>query len=327
MEEKDMNLIHKRLRVMLTVVLFATLLAGCSCKHTWQESTCLAPRTCTRCGETEGKVRAHEWGSTDCRDPQPCVVCGTMEGLEVTHQWREDCKICVNCGQDERPAEDRFPDRLAEGLQKRWQLEKDLKVDRKYVYTKEDWTAMFDAEYEKLASFKEDKFKDETLRELANRYIRHLEESYEALEQFGTDQWTDEYNSRVYQQQTVTLVELNKLFPITVAEEYEKNLTKMLNNGEIIQMVTTIIDQIYFLDIRDTGYGTTYETTIRNSTSLTFEWFTLEVELLDDSGNVLDTKLLELTSWEPEEKVRLNFTTKEPFSSIDIAFANWKLPE
>lgn len=322
-----MNLIHKRLRVMLTVALFATLLAGCSCKHTWQESTCLAPRTCTLCGETEGKVRAHEWGSTDCRDPQPCVVCGTMEGLEVTHQWREDCKICVNCGQDERPAEDRFPDRLAEGLQKRWQLEKDLKVDRKYVYTKEDWTAMFDAEYEKLASFKEDKFKDETLRELANRYIRHLEESYETLEQFGTDQWTDEYNSRVYQQQTVTLVELNKLFPITVAEEYEKNLTKMLNNGEIIQMVTTIIDQIYFLDIRDTGYGTTYETTIRNSTSLTFEWFTLEVELLDDSGNVLDTKLLELTSWEPEEKVRLNFTTKEPFSSIDIAFANWKLPE
>lgn len=322
-----MNLIHKRLRVMLTVALFATLLAGCSCKHTWQEATCLAPRTCTRCGETEGKVRAHEWGSTDCRDPQPCVVCGTMEGLEVTHQWREDCKICVNCGQDERPAEDRFPDRLAEGLQKRWQLEKDLKVDRKYVYTKEDWTAMFDAEYEKLASFKEDKFKDEALRELANRYIRHLEESYETLEQFGTDQWTDEYNSRVYQQQTVTLVELNKLFPITVAEEYEKNLTKMLNNGEIIQMVTTIIDQIYFLDIRDTGYGTTYETTIRNSTSLTFEWFTLEVELLDDSGNVLDTKLLELTSWEPEEKVRLNFTTKEPFSSIDIAFANWKLPE
>lgn len=322
-----MNLIHKRLRVMLTVALFATLLAGCSCKHTWQESTCLAPRTCTLCGETEGKVRAHEWGSTDCRDPQPCVVCGTMEGLEVTHQWREDCKICVNCGQDERPADERFPDRLAEGLQKRWQLEKDLKVDRKYVYTKEDWTAMFDAEYEKLASFKEDKFKDETLRELANRYIRHLEESYESLEQFGTDQWTDEYNSRVYQQQTVTLVELNKLFPITVAEEYEKNLTKMLNNGEIIQMVTTIIDQIYFLDIRDTGYGTTYETTIRNSTSLTFEWFTLEVELLDDSGNVLDTKLLELTSWEPEEKVRLNFTTKEPFSSIDIAFANWKLPE
>ena len=322
-----MNLIHKRLRVMLTVALFATLLAGCSCKHTWQESTCLAPRTCTLCGETEGKVRAHEWGSTDCRDPQPCVVCGTMEGLEVTHQWREDCKICVNCGQDERPADERFPDRLAEGLQKRWQLEKDLKVDRKYVYTKEDWTAMFDAEYEKLASFKEDKFKDETLRELANRYIRHLEESYETLEQFGTDQWTDEYNSRVYQQQTVTLVELNKLFPITVAEEYEKNLTKMLNNGEIIQMVTTIIDQIYFLDIRDTGYGTTYETTIRNSTSLTFEWFTLEVELLDDSGNVLDTKLLELTSWEPEEKVRLNFTTKEPFSSIDIAFANWKLPE
>ena len=322
-----MTVRNKGLFTALILLLFVTLLAGCSCKHTWQESTCLAPRTCTRCGETEGKVRAHDWGSTDCANPQPCVVCGTMEGLEVTHQWREDCKICVSCGQDERPADDRFPDRLAEGLQKRFRLEKELKVDRKYVYTKEDWTAMFDAEYEKLASFKEDKFKDETLRELAYSYVRHLEESYETLELFGTDQWTDAYNSRVYQQQTVTLVELNKLFPITVAEEYEKNLTKMLNNGEIIQMVTTIIDQIYFLDIRTTGFGTTYETTIRNSTSLTFEWFTLEVELLDENGEVLDTKLLELANWEPDEKVRLNFVTKEPFSSIDIAFANWKLPE
>lgn len=322
-----MTVWNKRLLALLAMFLFVTILTGCSCKHEWQESTCLAPRTCIRCGETEGKLRAHQWGSTDCGAPQPCVVCGTMEGMELTHQWREDCKICINCGQDERPADDRFPDRLAEGLQRRWELEKTLKTDRNYVYTKEDWTAMFDAEYEKLASFKEDKFKDEALRELANRYIRHLEDSYETLVQFDTDKWEDAYHSRVYQQQTVTLMELNKICPISVAEEYEKKLTRMLNNGEIISMVTTIIDQIYFLNIRTTAQGITYETTIKNSTPLTFEWFTLEIELLDEAGNVLDNKLLELYNWDPDEKVRLNFVTKETFSSIDVAFANWKLPE
>lgn len=322
-----MTACNKRIFVVLIVFLFVTILAGCSCEHEWQASTCLAPRTCILCGETEGKLRAHEWGSTDCQAPQPCVVCGTMDGLEVTHQWREDCKICINCGQDERPADDRLHDHLAEGLQRRWQLEKDLKKDRKYVYTKEDWTAMFDAEYEKLASFKEEKFEDEDLRKLAHAYIRHLEESYETLEQFGTDEWEDAYRSRVYQRQTVTLMELNQICPISVSEEYEKDLTRMLTNGEIISMVGTIIDQIYFLNIGTTPYGSTYETTIKNSTTLTFEWFTLEIELLDESGKVLDNKLLELTGWEPEEKVRLNFVTNETFSTVDVAFANWKLLE
>ena len=59
-------------------ILLAALLCGCACEHQWQPATCDTPRTCSLCGETQGKVRAHDWGSTACDDPRPCTVCGTM---------------------------------------------------------------------------------------------------------------------------------------------------------------------------------------------------------------------------------------------------------
>ena len=100
----------KKYYLLPLLLLLTLLLSACACDHEWQASTCLAPRTCTRCGATEGKLRAHDYGSTACNDPKPCTVCGTTEGIELTHTWRSDCKICIYCGQDERPADDRFMD-------------------------------------------------------------------------------------------------------------------------------------------------------------------------------------------------------------------------
>ena len=316
---------NRRLCAVLAAFVLAALLSGCMCSHTWQESTCLAPRTCTKCGQTEGKLRAHQWGSTACNDPQPCVVCGTMEGIELTHEWGES-KICVHCGHDERPAEVRFPEALVAGLEQRWQLEKTLLEDPEYVLTKEDWTALFDAEFEKLSIFKEAKFKESALKDAALAYIKTLEDSYAALEYLDTDQWNDKYYSRAYQQQTVALFKLNQLEPVIVAEEYAENLSKMLVNGEIIDMVGPIIEQIFFLNIYSDGMRKTYETTIENTSSLAFTWFSLDINLRDAEGNVLESRTVQADNWQPGEKRRLNFITSVDASSIDVAFANWELP-
>ena len=144
----------KRNFSLLLLILLVTLLTGCTCEHEWQASTCLAPKTCIHCGETQGKVRAHDWGSTACNDPKPCTVCGTTEGIELTHTWRSDCKICIYCGQDERPADDRFMDKLSEGINTRWSM---------FWYedstlTKEDWKACIQAEHDQISPFLEENF-------------------------------------------------------------------------------------------------------------------------------------------------------------------------
>lgn len=85
-----------------------SLLSGCGCQHEWQEATCLAPRTCTLCQETEGEISDHSWKAADCENPKTCSVCGKTEGEPLGHDWQEpNCetpKVCTLCGNTEGEA-------------------------------------------------------------------------------------------------------------------------------------------------------------------------------------------------------------------------------
>lgn len=77
----------KTVCLVLAMILMA-LMAGCSCQHEWQDATCTAPKTCSKCGETEGEVLAHvqgEWEiATDATYSNPgvkkacCTLCGQV---------------------------------------------------------------------------------------------------------------------------------------------------------------------------------------------------------------------------------------------------------
>ena len=323
-----MNFMKKKAAVILLAALLTALLAGCGCKHQWKAADCQTPKTCTLCGATEGKVRSHQWGNTACHEPEGCVVCGTLEGIELTHEWQEDCKICIHCAYDGRPAEDRFPEVLAAGLNERWTLEAQLhekEAAEGYVLTEADWQAMFDAEYSRIAAFKDETYQDEEAESAILRYIESIEASIAALEHFGTDSWTDEYYNGTYWEQANSLFLVDSLRPVTVAEEHLEQMKDMLVNGEIINMVRPLLEQVMFLHVDSTKTGEKYETTIKNTSSLTFDWFSLDVNLLDDAGNVLESHSIEVEDWEPEERLRFNFTVAQEFSSIEVAFANWAI--
>lgn len=75
----------KKILVAILVYVMCLLLAGCACKHDWVEATCTEPKTCSKCGETEGEPLGHtpgEWEiwntdyvSTMVWLRQPCTVC------------------------------------------------------------------------------------------------------------------------------------------------------------------------------------------------------------------------------------------------------------
>ena len=251
--------------------------------------------------------------------------CGTLEGIELTHEWQKDCKICIYCGYDERPADDRFLELLVAGLEQRWQLEEALQETKDYVLTKEDWAAFFAAEYDQLRPFREEKFQDKALEDAAVRYIRSLEDSQKALEYFGTEQWKDAYYNSAYHAQTVALLYINNLRPIMVSEDYAKKLENMLINGEIIDLVQPLFDQVLFLDIGTVGNTKKFETTLKNTSSLTFRWFSFDVELKDGEGQVMETKTIKVLNWKPDEKKRFQFSTTIDFVAMNVTFADWEL--
>ena len=76
--------------------------------HSWTDATCIAPKTCSACGETEGEALGHSWTDATCTAPKICSVCGVTEGEMLAHSWiNASCiapKTCSACGKTQGEA-------------------------------------------------------------------------------------------------------------------------------------------------------------------------------------------------------------------------------
>lgn len=93
----------KKKIVLICCALFATIImAGCCLQHDWENATCQQPRTCSKCGATEGGKEDHVWLEATCEAPKTCEVCGKTKGDALGHVWMEatckDPQICETCG-------------------------------------------------------------------------------------------------------------------------------------------------------------------------------------------------------------------------------------
>ena len=81
---------------------------GTICTHNWNNATCETPKTCERCGKTEGEALGHSWKEATCEAPKTCERCGKTEGEALGHSWKEaTCeapKTCERCGKTEGEA-------------------------------------------------------------------------------------------------------------------------------------------------------------------------------------------------------------------------------
>ena len=81
------------------------------CDHNWQAATCTTPKTCTKCGKTEGFALGHLWKEATCTKAKTCTRCWATEGVALGHnfQWVtaieaavgvEGTKLhkCTSCG-------------------------------------------------------------------------------------------------------------------------------------------------------------------------------------------------------------------------------------
>lgn len=52
--------------------------------HSWIEATCMSPKTCDSCGQTQGTVVAHSWSEATCVSAKTCSYCGIESGSVST---------------------------------------------------------------------------------------------------------------------------------------------------------------------------------------------------------------------------------------------------
>lgn len=77
----------KTISAMVVTMILCLLLTGCSCKHEWADATCTQPKTCTKCGVTEGDALGHSWGDWEIEKEATVTKSGTK------------IKTCSRCGE------------------------------------------------------------------------------------------------------------------------------------------------------------------------------------------------------------------------------------
>lgn len=67
----------RTIAILIVLAVTVLTLSACGHKHTFSEATCTAPRTCEKCGETEGEPLGH---TTEIGQ---CSRCSENQGLEI----------------------------------------------------------------------------------------------------------------------------------------------------------------------------------------------------------------------------------------------------
>lgn len=73
----------------LLVVLMLALCACGACKHEWTDATCTAPKTCAKCGETEGEPLGHDAGEASYWSAAVCSRCGEEVGGKLEPEFEK----------------------------------------------------------------------------------------------------------------------------------------------------------------------------------------------------------------------------------------------
>lgn len=103
----------KKVFLILMSLIMVLLFSGCCLSHTWIEASCTAPRTCSKCGETEGEPVEHQWQEATCTAPSTCAGCGETRRVKRPHKFGKEeilnpnyvectatfVKTCEQCGE------------------------------------------------------------------------------------------------------------------------------------------------------------------------------------------------------------------------------------
>ena len=92
----------KRTLAVCLGLLLMLCLSSCGCQHEWTEATCTEPKTCSKCGETEGEALGHKWTEATCTKAKECSRCGEESGEPLGHdvkEWEEEtASTCSKAG-------------------------------------------------------------------------------------------------------------------------------------------------------------------------------------------------------------------------------------
>lgn len=212
---------------------------------------------------------------------------------------------------------------FATGLETRWNMtENETSADAENVLNGK----YVDAELSILEKYDNTIFDDEAFNKYAHEYINALKESKQALTYYQTD-YTKYFNTwqKTYKDRSVLISYFLKNYPVNIDSQYDSIKQEFLTNAQAVneeielkQTINNMIKENGFKCTKDSYGWATWETTVENRTSKTFDFFYLNANIIDSEGVIVDTTCTNtINNFAPGQKVVLSFTTDKKAASIE----------
>lgn len=237
-------------------------------------------------------------------------------------------------------ADKKFVTDMSLGLQERWKLsdadEQKEGYDDIYVDSKEYQDMMLryiGAELDKIEKYSEEKFEDKKLQEMALKYINLLQKHKEICSYMTVDyeRYEEEF-APVYDERSKVIKTMVDNYGMTVDEKYQDTLNDFITNSQLVTeqentvaAVENMLKGIQFQVVEDDGYGwKTYQAVVENTTGIDFDNFSINVNLLNADGVIVETAYDQVSGFKAGAKVQFEFSTDKEFTSTEVTGDWWE---
>lgn len=244
---------------------------------------------------------------------------------------------CGSTKQAEKSTEEAYADKdfmkdLAAGLEARWSVEEPEQYTEGDDASKEYYTEMVNAEYEKVTPYLDKKFKDSTLQQKAINYINMIKQQKEALKylQVNYDKY-DKLWGEAYDERSKLIVDFIDNYGLTVSDKYKSTLDDFKTNAQEVadkeikdSEVNAILSNMNFKKDKNSSYDwKNYNAIVKNTSSIDFDSFVADVNLLDKDGVIVESTTVYVNSWKQGAKTKFTFSTDKNFDKISVEKAEW----
>lgn len=212
----------------------------------------------------------------------------------------------------EKTYDNEFITALAKGLDARWDVSEKDKNDLFSTFST-DFAKYPKFELKEIEEYKDKKFEDDKLKELAITYINELKATQKAAEEGNSD----DFSSHQYKRYTL-LVSINNIKEIPAKNQ--KVLKEALSDGHKVEKENTkqeaiknLLSSVKFEVDQDKSnkFSTTYYAIVENTTEYNIDYVNLLITLKDSDDVNYKTTYASQNNWNKGTKVRFEFTDFE----------------
>ena len=229
--------------------------------------------------------------------------------------------LLVGCGNQEIKEEEKEPqyadkvfiEDMSKGLQARWDL--NSKDEQKEGYdeipaqsdeNKKMMLSYINAELDIIGKYKDEKFEDSKLQELAIKYINLLNQHKEACDYITVDyEKYDEEFQPIYNERSNVIKTMVEDYGMKVEEKHQGTLDDFLTNSKLVseqkakeEEIDKMLSNIQFKETERSDEWGTYQAVVENTTDIDFKTFNVNINLLDKDGVIVETAYDNVTGGE-----------------------------